>query len=289
MTRLRHSTRLAAGFAAVGLLIASMAIAATPENGTVSKSNPKVEWGGDLTDSGAFYNAWAQDPSIPCNAPACDTFALTVAEGGHNLTLTENNDSTNLQGGGDPGCGMNIEFPDGSYQYTQAPCGSKTTLQVKLKNVKPGDYTVRVASSHVCCGTEGYTASAFIPEALTPAATPAPTPSGGGTTTSSPTAEAAPQLTVKATKASAKKLTKTHKYKITAEASGPINAVTAKLLKGSKTIGTAKLSRLSGKATMVLKLGKKTKVKKGKYKVTVSGTDDQGRVITTSVSVKVAK
>ena len=168
---------------------------------------------------------------------------------------------------------MNIEFPDGSYQYTQAPCGAKTTLQVKLKNVKPGDYTVRVASSHVCCGTEGYTASAFIPDASTPApaTTPPPAPSGGGTTTTSPTADAAPQLTVKPSKASAKKLTKTHKYKITAEASGPLNAVTAKLLKGSKAIGTAKLSRLSGKATLVLKLGKKTKVKKGKYKVTVSG------------------
>jgi hypothetical protein len=281
--------RLAAGFAAAGLLIASMAAAATPDKGTVSKSSPKVEWGGDLTSSGVFYNAWAQDPSTECSPPACDIFTLTVAEGGHNLTLTENNDSENTAGG-DPGCGLNIQFPDGSYQYTQAPCGAKTTLTVKLKNVKPGDYVIRTASSHVCCGTEGYTASAFIPEALNAPAPAPPAPSGGGGATTSPApAAAAPQLTVKPTKASARRMTKSHKYKVKVSSTAPLNAVTAKLRKGSKTRGTAKLKRLNGSATMVLKFAKKTKIKKGSYKVTVSGTDDQGRVVTTSVKVKVKK
>jgi hypothetical protein len=288
MERLVRTKKLIAGILAGGLIIASAAVAATPENGTISSANPKVEWGGDLTNPGIFYNAWAQDPSTECTAPACDTFTLTVAEAGQNVTLTENNDSTNAAGG-DPGCGMNIKFPDGSYQYTQAPCGAKTTLQVKLKNAKAGDYVIRVASSHVCCGTEGYTASAFIPAAAgAPAATPTPTPSSGGNTTAQPAPEA-PQLTVRPSKASAKKITKAHKYKITASTTAPLNAVTAKFLKGKKTLGTASLSRLSGKATMVLKFSRKTKLKKGTYGVTVSGTDDQGRVVTTAVKVKAAR
>jgi hypothetical protein len=284
MTRLRRRTRLAAATLAGGLLIATSAVAATPDKGTVGSSSPKVQWGGELTNPGVFYNAWAQDPSTECAAPACDTFTLTVAEAGHNVTLTENNDSTNAADGSDPGCGMNIKFPDGTYQYTQAPCGAKTTLTVKLKNAKPGDYVIRTTSSHVCCGTEGYTASAFIPDAASTAPAPAPAP----VTPSSP-APAAPQLTVKAPKASAKKLAKAHKYKISATSTGPLNAVSARLLKGKKAVATAKLARLNGTASLVLKLAKKAKVKKGTYSVVVSGTDDQGRVVTTSVKVKVKK
>jgi hypothetical protein len=276
--------RLAVGFAAAGLLIASMAAAATPDKGTVSKSSPKVEWGGDLTSSGVFYNAWAQDPSTECSQPACDIFTLTVADGGHNLNVTENNDSQNTAGG-DPGCGLNIKFPDGSYQYTQGSCGPKTTLTVKLKNVKAGEYVIRTASSHACCGTEGYTASAFIPEAMAPAPAPAPGPAPAAP---APAAEA-PQLTVKPTKASGRRITKAHKYTVKVSSTAPLNAVTARFLKGSKTRATAKLERLDGSATMVLKFARKTKIKKGSYTVTVSGTDDQGRVVTTSVKVKVKK
>jgi hypothetical protein len=284
-------TRLAALLATVAsLIVPVLAVAATPDKGTVSQATPKVEWGGDLTSSGVFYNAWAQDPSAECSAPACDTFTLTVpaTEAGHNLTLTENNDSTNTAGG-DPGCGMNVQFPDGTYQYTQAPCGAKTTLQVKIKAAKAGDYVIRTASSHVCCGTEGYTASAFIPEYVNAPAQAPPGSGGGGTAPAPAPASAAPQLTVKPSKASAKKLTKTHKYAVTVSATGPLNAVSARLLKGKKAIGTATLKRLEGSAKLTLKLGKKTKVKKGSYSVVVSGTDDQGRVVTTQAKVKMGK
>ena len=111
-----NRTRLAALLAVVAVFVVPLAAdAATPDKGSVSKSTPKVDWGGELTSSGIFYNAWAQDPSTDCSAPACDTFTLTVPadEAGHNVTLTENNDSTNTAGG-DPGCGMNIKFPDGT-------------------------------------------------------------------------------------------------------------------------------------------------------------------------------
>src|SRR5436190_2219995 len=82
MTRLLRSTKLAAGVVTGGLLIAASAFAATPDKGTISSSSPKVTWGGSITNSGVFYNAWAQDPSTDCSAPACDTFTLTAAVAG---------------------------------------------------------------------------------------------------------------------------------------------------------------------------------------------------------------
>ena len=281
MSRIRLVAALAAT-TSIGLLGA--AHAAEPESGSVSKSSPKAEWKGTLQNSGAFYNAWAEDPSLDCAPPACDTYALKVVEGGHNLTLTKNNSAQNTAGG-DPGCGINVTFPDGTYQYTQGSCGPKTTLTVKLKNVKPGDYTVRVAISHVCCGESEYTATATAPEFLTPAS-PAPA-------TPPPPAQPAPegdapQLTIKAGKASARKLTKTRKYAITASASAPLNAVTARLLKGKKALGSAKLTRLEGSKRMTLKLAKR-KLKKGRYTVTVSGTDDSGRVVTSAAKVTMKK
>ena len=286
MTRRLRSTRLVGGLAAAGLLMTSMAVAAEPESGSVSKTAPKTEWKGTLQNSGVFYNAWAEDPSMECSPPACDTYALKVVDGGHNLTLTKNNSAQNTAGG-DPGCGINVTFPDGTYQYTQGSCGPKTTLTVKLKNVKPGDYVVRVAISHVCCSQSEYKASAFIPEFLAgppaPAPAPAPAPSGPQ---SAP--DAAPQLTIKASNASARKLTKRRRYAITATTSAPLNAVTAKLLKGKKAIGTAKLTRLEGTKKLTLKLAKR-KVKKGKYTVTVSGTDDSGRVVTAAKKIRVKK
>jgi hypothetical protein len=250
-----------------------------------------VAWAGELVSSGIFYNAWANDPTVDCSAPACDPFALTIADGPHPVTIKLNILSTNADGS-DPGAGIRIKFPDGSYQYTQGNSSEKTPMALKLKSAVAGDYEVNVVSSHVCCATEDYTASAEITGTAT-----APTPttgSGGGTTTPPPSGTPAPaqpapapQLTVKAGKASAKKLSKTKKLTLTATTTAPLKSVVAKFLKGKKTVGSAKLATLNGTAKLILKL--KGKIKKGTYTATVSGTDDQGRVVTTGIKVKVKK
>src|SRR5215213_6134781 len=134
MTRLLRSTRSAAGVAAVGLVVASTALAATPDKGTLGPSSPKVAWTGELISSGTYYEAWSQDPTIDCpGTPVCDPFMLTVAEGGHTVALRLNIDRENTAGG-DPGAGIRIKFPDGSYQYVMGNAGPKSQMTVKLKN-----------------------------------------------------------------------------------------------------------------------------------------------------------
>ena len=74
-------SRLAVAVMATGA-VATAAYAATPEEGQVSTAAPEVTWTGTVTSSGAWHDAWADDPSIPCpQAEQCDPFALKVAEG----------------------------------------------------------------------------------------------------------------------------------------------------------------------------------------------------------------
>ena len=290
MTSIRRLPVLAVLAAALGCT--SYALAATPSDGTVGKSAPKITWKGSLTSSGIYNNAWEQDPTIPCQSPACDPFTLHVADGGINLTVSSNVLSENAAGG-DPGCGIRIQDPGGAYTFNEGTCGTKTTFNVKLKNVKAGDYVIDIVSSHACCGPEDFQGTAFIPELAGPATSPAPgaspTPSATPGASPSPQPAATTTLTIKPGKASAKKITKTHKYAVTVSSSGPLTGVTARLLKGKKAIATAKLSSLSGTAKLVLKASKKTKVKKGTYSVAVSGKDAQGRVVAAGVKVKVTK
>jgi hypothetical protein len=275
--------RLAAIATLAAATTAATALAAEPDKGTVSTATPKVEWAGELTGSGTYYEAWAQDPTIECpGTPVCDPFTLTVGDAGHSVTLKLNIDRENTAGG-DPGFGIRVGFPDGSYQYVQGNAGPKTQGTVKLKNLKPGDYEINTVASHVCCNPDPYRESAEATDVAS--AAPAPTTTGGGTQQHAP--PPAPQLTVKPSKASAKKLTKTRRYRVTASTSAPLHAVTAKLLKGKTAVASAKLASLSGTKMLVLKVAKK--VKKGTYTVTVSGTDDQNRVVTTGVKVKVSK
>lgn len=280
-----RSIRLVCGIAAAAILTATAAYAADPSEGTIGSSAPKVDWKGELQGSGIYYQAWVDDPTVPCpGLPLCDPFKLTVADGPHPVTIKLHILSTNVDGS-DPGAGIRIRNPDGSYQYTQGNASETTAMVLKLKNVAKGDYEVTTVASHVCCGTDPYTASAEI--------TGAAAPSTGTTTTTPPTGSQppapapAPQLTVKVGKASAKKLNKSRKLTLTATTTAPLNNVTAALLKGKKAVGSAKLARLSGTAKIVLKL--KGKIKKGTYTATVSGTDEQGRQTTTGVKVKVSK
>src|SRR5688500_14032346 len=177
MNLLPRSMRTVCGVAAAGALSVSVAFAATPSEGTIGSSAPKVEWAGELIGSGVFYNAWVDDPTVECSSPACDPFALKIADGPHPVTIKLNINSTNADGS-DPGAGIRIKFPDGSYQYSQGTASETTAYSVKLKSAPAGDYVIDVVASHVCCATDPYNASAEIVGATT-----APAP---GTTTATP-------------------------------------------------------------------------------------------------------
>jgi hypothetical protein len=272
MIRISRLVRLclAVGIAA-GLAVVSVALAATPSSGTLSTSTPQVKWSGTLTSSGIFYNLWTIDPTLACAPPTCDPFTLKVADGVHNMSIKLNINSENATGG-DPGAGIRVQSPDGAYQYTQGTAGAKTTMTLKFKDPKPGDYEINTVASHVCCGDDPYTQRAEIPELI-------PVEEGG-------TLRVVPQLTLKASGVSARKLAKSRKYKVTVTTTAPLTKVTAKLLKGKKSLASAKAESLEGTATLVLKLTKKAKPKAGTYTLVVSGVDGAGTQTTAAVKIK---
>lgn len=275
MTRTsRFLRRCFAVAAAAGLAAASIALAATPSSGTIGTATPQVKWSGTLTSSGIFYELWTVDPTLSCAPPTCDPFTLKVADGPHDINIKLNIGSSNATGG-DPGAGIRIKKPDGSYSYTQGTAGVKTTMTLKLKDVKPGEYEINTVASHVCCGDDPYTERAEIPQLL-------PVEDGG-------TVRVAPQLTIKAPKASARKLAKSRKYGVTVTTTAALTNVTAKLLKGKKTMASAKLAQLEATAKLVFKLAKKVKPKSGSYTVVVSGVDAAGTQTTAAVKVKFSR
>ena len=277
---MRMRTVALAALAAAGLI--GVANAAEPSEGTISNSSPKVEWGGTLASSGITNNIWAEDPTFECNPPMCDTFALKVADAG-TVTVTLNMLSTNADGS-DPGCGIRIIKPDDSAEWFDGTCSEETTMKAVLKNAPAGDYTVDVASSHICCGTEDYKAAAFLPAgaaAPAPGATPAPAPSAA------PTPAPAVKLTAKVPTLSAKKLKKTKKFAATLNSSAPLSNVNGVLVNRSRKLGSGKLASLNGTAKLTVRV--EGRIKPGTYTLSVGGRDAQGRNVVTTAKVKVGR
>jgi hypothetical protein len=274
-----------AAAALVALGAVTVAQAADPGSGTVSPSNPKVSWKGTLQSSGIFYNAWDQDPTIDCAAPACDTFALKLEGAPKDLTLTLNIQNDAIQGN-EGGGGIRVLKPDGNYQWVKGTSSKKTTLKLKLKNAAPGDYQVTSVASYVCCAQSEYIGGAEIPAATTaPAPAPA-TPPASGTQSSAP-----PEIKVTAPKASAKKLKKSRKLKVALSSNGPIKNLKGFLTKGKAKFATGSLASLNGNGTITLKLSSKAakKLKAGTYGISVSGTDAEGRTVGTAIRVKIGR
>ena len=90
---------------AAALAIAAPAGAATPASGTISLASPTVSWSG--TANGYLFRT-ANEFTGACEAPFCDSFALTLAEAGQ-LTVT----ATARTGAGFTR--VEILRPDGSY------------------------------------------------------------------------------------------------------------------------------------------------------------------------------
>jgi hypothetical protein len=261
-------------------LTVTVANAADPGSGKVSAASPTVAWKGQVVNSGITNNAWAQDPTFDCNAPACDRFTLEVADSA-NLILRLKGFKENTAGG-DPGCGIRYISPDGESHYSSGTCGPATEMRVTVKNAPKGTYQVDVADSHVVGEPENYEASAtlVVPAATAPAPAPAATPAA-------PVVSPAPatSLSVKAAAQSAKKLKKARRFTISLSSSAPLTGVNAILLNKRKQVGAGKLARLEGSGKLVVKL--KSALKKGTYDLSVGGRDAQGRNVIATVKLKV--
>ena len=286
-----------------GAIGAGSAIAAEPGNGKIDSANPRIDWKGEVTASWVPSRAViladiaGESGSVPCEAPTCDSFALTVGEKKDltiGVTAPEPDDQVIFR----------VQQPDGAYVTTVANADAKGNVIVKFKGAAPGDYVLDYWNYYTT-GTQPYAGYAQL--AVPAAAAPAPaadTPPNQQQQTPQQGQPGAPQqtgpqpqptqpneaiaLNVKVGKASAKKLKKARKLVATVTVSRPAT-VSGTLKKGKKTVAKGKvLVKSSGK--LKLKIAKKAakKLKKGTYKLVVSATD--GRMSTSkTVKVKIRK
>lgn len=273
---------------ALAALTAAVATAATPSSGKVSRDAPSVTWEGTLANSAVTFNGFNNDDSIPCAPPACDTFALEVADGPANLELTVNLQRTG-SGGESADAGFRITDPDGKITWVSGPSDPDKAFKHVIKGAKNGKYTIDTVDSFV--GTQGtYLAKAtlLIPGASTVTPTkPADPPANTQPGPSQP-AQPLPTLKLKVAKSSAKKLSKSRKLSVSLTSSAPLTKIVGQFRKGKTTVGKGKLAKLDSTGKLTLKLAKK-KLKAGSYKLTVQGLDAQNRTVTGTATVKVKK
>lgn len=301
--------------------LATTAIAADPDKGTVSAETPKVTWKGELTGSYFALLAFAaasdagQPEQAPCEA-GCDSFALNVAK---QADLTIGADSP---GDGDPSpdsVAIRVKKPDGSTLITFGDSQKGKPMTIKFKNAATGDYVIDYTNNYE---TES-AYDAFAQLAIAAPAPPAQTPGGNNSPPPPPLTEPVPgsnqqgspptpggvqtpgassqpgspqqaqniDLTIKPGKASVRKLKKSRKLTATVKVSREVASLVGTLRKGSKKIATARRGKTAGTVKVTLKLSKKTarKLKKGTLKLSFAAKDAQGTTVSKTVKVKVRK
>jgi hypothetical protein len=258
------------------------AIAATPESGTVSNASPKVEWSGEAPGYGVGLINVLGSPTGPvCEAPACDTFELTVADVND---LTISGDSTTGSG---PGCDcpqLFVTRPDGSQDYVSAEADQKAVI--KIRNAPKGVYTVGFSTNEQPQNDASYTASAVLAapppppsEEPAPGASPTPAPQG-----QQPAPAASPQITIRTRSGSARRAKKGLKVGLTTNQE--LTKIVAQLRKGKKVVAKGALAKLNGNGTILVKA---KKLKKGKYTLVVTGNGPNGSKAGASVPFTVKK
>lgn len=290
-----------------GAIAAGTAFAAEPGNGKIDSASPRIDWKGEVTASWVPSRAViladiaGESGSVPCEAPTCDSFALTVGEKKDltiGVTAPEPDDQVVFR----------VKQPDGAFVTTVANADAKGNVVVKFKGAAPGEYVLDYWNYYTS-GTQPYAgyAQLAVPAAAAPApaADTPPNQQQQAPQTGQPAQQQqqtgqqpAPQantpiealkLSVKVAKASAKKLKKAKKLKVKVTVSRPAT-VTATLKKGKKAVGKGKLAIKKSSGTLKLKFAKKAakKLKKGKYVLTVVAND--GKTSTSKkVKVKIRK
>ena len=166
-----------------------------------------------------------------------------------------------------------------------APSGNYVIDTVNIFAGTPNDYAAKATLLVPGAATTGGTTVA--PGTANPP--PSNNSSGSGQEQGpSRPVQPSPKLTVKAAKASAKKLAKSRKLSVALTTTGPLTKLTAVVSKGRKTLAKGKLAKLDAKGKLIVKFTKK-KLKKGTYALTVQGLDAQNRTVTALAKVKVTK
>jgi hypothetical protein len=149
---MRSALRLVASTLLLALALAAPAAAATPASGTVSLAAPSAAWSG--TANGYLFTVANDFAAAPCQAPYCDSFALTLADAGQ-LTIT----ATARTGGGFTR--VEIERPDGTTISDGGAADHRETT-LTIKEAEKGDYTVRVLTNRPAHTDGSYDATATL-------------------------------------------------------------------------------------------------------------------------------
>lgn len=264
--------------------LATPALAATPEAGTLSKSTPQVKWTGTSSNGGlTTIPAVANSGAPACVSPSCDTFTATVADAGGDLKIKADAPDT----GGF--LMIQIVKPDGSEQYSSGEEG-KTSNSVAVKNAPAGEYQIQIAANAM--GDVDYSAVADLvfapaePDPAAPAPTATPAPGAQPTPAPAPAQPASATIAVKAGRLSAKKVSKQRRAAVTVSSDRTVYEVSVKLLKGKKAVGSAALASLTGSKKVNVRVGKR--IKAGSYVLVVSAKDGSATV-SSRIPVKIAK
>ena len=304
----RHGARALCATLVAGGALAATALAADPDKGTVSAEAPKVTWKGEVGDGSYFtYVALATEPepgTVPCEQ-GCDTFTLTVAK---QADLTIGADSPGEDTADPDGVVLRVQKPDGSFVTTEGDSTKGKPLTVKFKNAATGDYVINYANNYAAAQTyDGFAQLGLAAPAQAPGQNPStnqpppPSPSpvpGGQQQGNPPQPGLTPSgqgrnidITIKAGKASARKLRKSRKLKATVKVSREVAKLRGFLRRGKKTIGKASRGRTNGTVRVTLKLSKKAarKLRKGTLALTFVADDGTGTVASKTVKVRVGK
>jgi len=268
---------------ALGLLgAATAAIGSDPATSSVSKSKPTDKWGGTVAPSGCILTMDTCMPFIEsCSPPTCDSHDMTLDTGGAAIVDSEISFTMSC-----PSCATGSEDAD---IYVFGPgmkllgnsTGSTVNEKVIVADPEPGKYTIRVGGS---VGQVKYEVNVLF---TFPAGSPSPSP-GPSTTTTTSTNPPSPapsgprttplQINFNRVGGSFKPYNTSKKIVVKARSSEPIKNLRATLKAKSgkgKLVGKGALANLSGKGQLTLKLT--AKLAKGKYLMTVTGVDAQGR------------
>ena len=259
---------------------ASIAGAADPASGTISNATPSVKWAGDVTGSYAarIPVVLSEDDSVPCVAPTCDAFALTLADAG-DLTVSGTAPGGTSTGGDDAPAQVTIRVrkPDGSVVLFTGDATEDKPLSGKIKAAPKGDYDVEYWNNFID-GPIDYVGGAFIGAGPKPAVPAPPAPA--------PAPAPAPKEDLKVSGKAGKNSAKRKRVVLTVTVSRAVKSVTATLLKGSKKLGSGKLGAFSGSKKLTIKAAK---LKAGTYSVALTADDGAGVKAAKTIKVKVGR
>jgi hypothetical protein len=234
-------------------LPASPALAAEPESGTVSRSQPKVTWTGAITSfqSWQLYNQGINE----CLPLSCDTFTLELADGPAPLRISVESDDSAIM--------VEVVQPNGE----SVVFSGETKAQGTLKDAANGSYTINVAQNEQTQAEHTGTAELLFPQPEPPAPPAAGAP---------PAAAPAPTITIGRT---------VRRGRLTVGTSAPLTDVVVTLAKGRRVVARARVARLEGERAVRLR----GRLKRGRYLARVTGRDAEGRTVMRTLKVKVAR